>query len=103
MTGYQRDEVTADIAHGLPTLSPDADALVTMISRLLTFEERAAFARELQTRVAASPAVSVWIQQPDQYLADFDDSLVAEITAALEPRVAELRQRAAERGWEVPQ
>jgi hypothetical protein len=42
------------------------------------------------------------MKQPDRYLADLDSALVAEIAAALEVRVAELRQRAEERGWEAP-
>jgi hypothetical protein len=69
---------------------------------LLTFNERTAFAEELASQVAASPHWGEWMKQPDRYLDDLDSPLVTNITDSLGVRLDELRQRANERGWDLP-
>jgi hypothetical protein len=103
VNGHPRDDVANDIAHGRPTLSENADALVSAVSRLLTFNEREAFGEELASRVAASPRWGEWTKQPDRYLEELDAPIIASITDSLLIRLDELRQRATERGWDLPE
>jgi len=44
-----------------------------------------------------------WMRQPNLYLDDLDAPLVASITDSLGVRLDDVRQRANERGWDLPE
>lgn len=102
MNGHRRDDIANDIDRGHPTLSPEADALAAEVSRLSTFNEREALGQELGDRAAASPSWGEWMRETDRYLEEFDPALVGELTTYLTTRRDALRERARERGWDVP-
>jgi hypothetical protein len=67
----------------------------------MTHPEQEDFALALNGRVAQSRAWPEWIDQPNRYLVELDAETVAEIDADVRGRLAQLRARAAERGWEL--
>jgi hypothetical protein len=76
--------------------------LVLAVSRLLTVNEQEAFGQELDSWSAGSSRWNEGMDEPSRYLTDLDPDVVATITNSVRPRLEDLRQRAAERGWELP-
>lgn len=101
MNGHRRVEIANDIDEGHPTLSAEAAALAREVSRLSTFNERDAFARELSDKAAASPRWGEWMR--DRSISrGLRPVLVEQIKVFVTTRRDALRARAREHGWDAP-